>query len=105
MRLAKLPRHDGADLLAFQLKASGIKGAVREFRFHKTRRWRIDVFFPLKALAIEVDGWGRHQTFKGFTDDCEKACEIAIAGYRLMKVTPQQVKSGAALIWIERALA
>lgn len=100
---------DGADLLAFQLTAIGLSGE-REFKFHPTRKWRLDVAFPAKLLGVEVEGFamggeaGRHQRIKGFTSDCEKYAELAIAGWRLIRCTTSQVKSGLALRWIERAL-
>ena len=34
----------------------------------------------------------------------EKYAELAIAGWRLIRVTGKQVKNGQALQWIERAL-
>ena len=85
-------------------------GWVREYRFHAERRWRLDLAFPERKLAVEVEGFaaggtaGRHQRAAGFAADCEKYSELAIAGWRLIRVTGKQVKSGAALAWIERAL-
>lgn len=100
---------DGAHLLAYQLDVVGLK-CVREFRFHDTRKWRLDVAFPDRMLGIEVEGFaaggkaGRHQRIGGFTGDCEKYAELAIMGWRLIRCTTKQVKSGIALQWIERAL-
>lgn len=97
-----------ADLLAFHLKAAGIT-FEREYRFHPTRRWRFDFAIPAKQVAVEVQGgvWngGRHATGTGITADCEKFSVAASLGWRVMPVTPDQVKSGDALHWIERALA
>jgi very-short-patch-repair endonuclease len=96
-----------ADLLAFHLKAAGIP-FEREYRFHPTRRWRFDFAIPAKQVAVEVQGgvWngGRHATGTGITGDCEKFSVAASLGWRVMPVTPAQVKSGDALHWIERAL-
>lgn len=101
---------DGADLLAFQLTAVGLTDWKREHVFHPTRKWRLDLSFPGQLLGVEVEGFasggkaGRHQRIGGFTSDCEKYAELAIMGWRLIRCTTRQVKSGEALQWIERAL-
>lgn len=99
---------DCAERLAFQLKAIGVTGWVREHRFCE-RRFRFDLAFPAKLLAVECDGgiWngGRHVRGRGVLSDCEKASLAAILGWRMIRVTPQHVKSGEAIQWIEKALA
>lgn len=102
---------DAADQLAWQLKLyPHLAGFTRELQFHPTRKWRIDVAYPLAKppIAIEVDGGvfteGRHNRGKGIEKDCEKYCHLAIAGWRLMRVTSGQVKRGEALDWIQTAL-
>ncbi len=110
-RPAKRRMVDKAELLAVQLRQVGISGWVREHRFHPKRLWRLDVAFPVERLAIEVEGFaaggqaGRHQRVVGFTADCEKYAELAIMGWRLIRVTTRQVTQGVALRWVERALA
>jgi very-short-patch-repair endonuclease len=105
----RVPPLDLADALAWQLKTVGQKMWVREYRFHSIRRWRIDIANPLLKLAVECEGagpggLGRHQRPAGFEADCEKYAELAIAGWRLIRVTGKQIKSGQALQWIERAI-
>jgi len=82
---------------------------VAEYRFHDTRRWRIDVAYPDYRVAVEIDGgiWtrGRHTRGVGITADCEKTCALAMLGWRLLRVTPQQVMQGQAVLWITRALS
>jgi very-short-patch-repair endonuclease len=101
---------DGADELYFQIKAIGLTGWEREYRYHPVRKWRLDLAHQPRRLAVEVEGFGvgrtagRHQRAGGFTADCEKYAELAIAGWRLIRVTGKQVKNGQALQWIERAI-
>ncbi len=107
-------RSDAADLLAFQLRALGIK-YEREVKVVHDRKWRFDfVVYDSQAVpdvAVEVHGgvWikggGHHQRGQGFTDDCQKACVAAGLGYRVMPVTPDQIRSGDACKWIENAIA
>ena len=100
---------DGSDLLNWQLAAAGFVGWHPELRFHPTRKWRLDAAHEAMKLAVEVEGavWtnGRHTRGSGFVKDLEKYNELAIAGWRLIRVTPQQVKAGEALQLIERAMA
>lgn len=94
--------------LSFQIGAAGLPKAEYEYRFHPTRRWRFDVAWPDRSLAVEIDGavWtgGRHTRGAGVEKDTEKYAEAMIAGWRVLRVTTGQVKSGQALNWIERLL-
>ena len=93
------------ELLSRQLAEAGIK-ATREVRFHPQRRWRFDFAIEGSKLAVEIDGgqWatggGRHAG----DADREKMAEAAILGYRIIRASPAQVRSGLALEWIRRAL-
>lgn len=69
--------------------------AQAEYRFHPTRRWRFDYCIPKYKIAIEVEGgiWisGRHNRASGFVKDIEKYNNATMLGYRLLKVTPQEL--------------
>ena len=92
-----------------------LKGKVpppcTEYRFHDQRKWRADLCWPndWPKLIVEIEGgaWtqGRHTRGAGFIADMEKYNEAAIMGYRLLRFTPAQVKSGEALTVIERFFA
>jgi hypothetical protein len=91
-----------------QLKAVRLYPSV-EVRFDKKRKWRLDFYFPTEVpLAVEVEGggWvqGRHTRGAGFQADIDKYNALTLAGIRLLRVTPQMVKSGDALRLIEAAL-
>ena len=112
--------------LAFQL-THGSKPKLyfeRQYQFHPGRAWRSDFAIWAKpfiegtaetfreegpALLVEVEGAvrglpGHHQRVDGMTDDCEKYAEAMCLGYPVLRVMPSQVKSGMALVWIERLL-
>lgn len=96
-------------LLEIQLRAAGLSaGAEREFRFAPPRRWRFDVAFPLRRIAVEIEGgiWtgGRHTRGSGFQADMQKYNEAALLGWRVLRVSSDDVRSGSALALIERAL-
>ena len=63
-----------------------------EYRFHKTRKWRLDYGNPKRKLAVEIEGgiWikGRHTTGSGFKKDIEKYNTLASMGWLLFRCTP-----------------
>jgi len=94
--------------LPLQIRAVGLPRPVEEFKFHPTRKWRFDLAWPDRKLAIEIEGgtWshGRHTRGKGFAMDCIKYNEAVILGWRLLRVTTDMVNDGTALTYIERLL-
>ncbi len=80
----------------------------REYRFAPPRRWRFDFAWPDLLIALEVEGGtrtgGRHVRGDGYEKDCEKYNEAAIRGWRILRVTASQVRSGEALGWIQAIL-
>ncbi|MFD2112037.1 DUF559 domain-containing protein [Thiorhodococcus fuscus] len=96
------------ETLAWQIRAARLPAPEREFRAVPTRRWRIDFAWPAQRVALEVEGgiWmqGRHTRPKGFEGDCEKYNEIALQGWRVLRVTGDMVRDGRALRLAERAL-
>jgi very-short-patch-repair endonuclease len=100
------------NLLAFHMEAIGIP-FTREIGFDSVavgeiaakRRWRWDFCQPESKLLIEVDGGtysgGRHVQGAGYEADCEKQAFALVNGWRVLRVTGKQVRSGLALKWIE----
>lgn len=97
------------DLLALQLRALGVRHE-REYRFAAPRRFRAD-YWIWPDLLVECDGgiWrkggGAHSRPANILRDIEKANLAMFNGYRLLRVTPDMIKSGEALALIERAIA
>lgn len=96
-------------MLAMQLDEAGIAYS-REFKFAPRRKWRAD-FLMLECNSpclVEVNGgiWtnGRHTRGAALQDEYRKISEAGILGYRILIVTPQDVKDGSALALIKRAL-
>ena len=79
-----------------------------EFRFHPTRKWRFDFAWPERKLALEVQGaiftQGRHTRGAGLLKEHEKLNAAAIAGWRVLFVTPAQIRNGQAVQFVEQAL-
>ena len=74
---------------------------VREFRFLKDRRWRLDFAFPDHMLAIEIEGgiWqqGRHNRAAGMEKDLEKYNTAAKLGWRVLRYSTAMVIRGDAI--------
>jgi len=95
-------------LLAVAIALTGLPTPEREYRFHPTRRWRIDFAWPAHRLAVEVEGGiyrgGAHTSVTGLKRDIEKGNAITMAGYRLLRFHGDQIKSGEAVRLIAQAL-
>lgn len=94
------------DMLAAQLQAAGI-GHQREYRFALGRRYRFDFrihITEVEELAVEIDG-GVHGLKRQFRSDLDKHALALLYGFRVLRVSPEQVRNGKALALIERLLA
>ncbi len=83
------------------LKSLGIPEPAYEYKFHPTRRWRIDICWPNEKLAVEIEGgiWshGRHVRGAGFLKDIEKYNSLTLRGYALLRFSPKEIKDYSAL--------
>lgn len=81
------------------LQRHGIEKPEREYRFTPFRRWRFDYAWPYKMVAVECEGgawqYGRHNRASGFLKDLEKYTEAAILGWRVLRITPDQLPTAA----------
>jgi very-short-patch-repair endonuclease len=108
---AKAKREALENLLAGDMIKLGLPKPKREFRFHKTRRWRFDFVWLDMKLAVEVEGGteshgrrckdgkvrkSRHLTPSGFAEDCAKYNAAAIDGWTVLRYTSTMIKSGQA---------
>ena len=103
-----MTRMKPADEFELHLRAAKVPPPEKEHRFHPKRRWRLDYAWPAERVAVEVHGGvhvqGRHTRGVGFVNDREKANQAQLMGWTYLEVCPEQIRSGAALEWVERAL-
>lgn len=94
--------------LALHIRAAKLPEPQREYRFHKTRKWRFDFAWPEHRIAAECEGgtWsgGRHTRGQGFLDDCTKYNTAASLGWYVFRFTREHIESGEALKVLEQAL-
>ena len=68
----------------------------REYRFDARRKWRFDFAWVHERLAVEIEGGaytgGRHARGGGFERDAEKYNAATLAGWRVLRFTPQMLK-------------
>lgn len=94
--------------LKLQLRAAKLPKPTEEYRFAPPRRWRFDLCWPDRMLAVEVEGgvWtrGRHSRGKGMVADMDKYNEAGIRGWTVLRVATTHIGDGTALTMIELAL-
>lgn len=103
------------DILLHQLKVFGLPAPEMEYLFHPDRKWRFDLAWVNDGIAVEIDGGIWLQTKSGrskghahpqrFIQDLEKLNEAILQGWRVFRFTPEMVKKGLAIAWLERAFA
>jgi hypothetical protein len=83
--------------------------AVKELQFHPKRRWRFDYAIPECKIAIEVEGgaWtgGRHTRGAGFIGDIEKYNSGTLLGWRIFRVTPENLLKSETLEMLRQAIS
>ena len=66
-----------------------------EWRFHGSRRWRLDLAWPAQMVAVEIHGGlyvqGRHNRAKGFELDRAKMNAAALAGWLVLEYSTGQI--------------
>lgn len=83
---------------------------IPEHKFHPSRKWKFDYAIPSHNIAIEVEGGafkertytnkngkeittigGRHNSGTGFINDMEKYNAGTALGWRILRVTPDNL--------------
>lgn len=121
-------------LLMDQIAEASLPEPAMEYRFVQERKWRFDLCWPDKMVALEVDGGsygrtitchncgqivkmplqdgrqvvvrlgGRHNSGIGFEKDREKWAHAVIMGWRIVGVTPNMIIDGRALSYLRQLL-
>jgi very-short-patch-repair endonuclease len=98
----------GEETLAAQLKQAGI-AHMRQYRYAPGRRFRADFAVLDARLLVEVQGgiYNRraHGSITGVLADMRRGNVAALAGWYVLRVTPDEAADGRALALIQRALS
>lgn len=113
---AKARREALEETLAFALRAHKLDaGMVRQFKPFDDVGYAFDFAWPrhddpfASMVLLEVQGgiWsgGAHVRPQGVLRDIEKLNKAACAGYVVIQVAAEHIKSGQAVAWVKQALA
>lgn len=73
---------------------------VREYYFAKPRRFRFDMAWPDKKVAVELEGGvytgGRHTRGSGYENDCLKYNLAVLKGWRVLRFTRNLLRTAPA---------
>jgi len=87
-------------LMIAQLKERIAEQPITEFKFHKTRKWLFDIYYPSIKMAIEIHGgnWinGGHNRGRGFKNDRQKMNEAHHLGFTVFEFLTEDVENGVA---------
>lgn len=79
-----------------------------EYHFHPTRKYRFDIAWPEKRVAIEVQGgiWmqGRHVQPSALIREYEKLNSAAIHGWRLLYILPDDLCRASTVVLLKLML-
>lgn len=96
------------ELALLQIHLAGLAGPQREYVFSTERKFRFDFAWVDRKCALECHGatWqkSRHTSGAGFARDRFKMNLAQIEGWCVIEATAEQIKSGEAIGWVERAL-
>ncbi len=97
-----------------QFHEAGLPKPERETKFHPKRKWRFDYsVFGLGTgravmVALEIQGgiWtrGKHGRGSGIVKDYEKLNAAQAMGWTVLQLTPDQVRKGELLRWLQEVL-
>ena len=59
--------------------------------------WQCDFVWHRERLIVEVDGWDTHRTRKAFHEDRRRDQLLQAAGWRVLRFTDRDVRSGSGL--------
>jgi hypothetical protein len=96
------------DIVTAWLKTLGIPEPVYEYRFHPTRKWRMDLAWPEQKVYLEVQGGvftnGRHSRGAAMLKEWEKINTASSMGWRVLYCQPSELCMMGTAEFIKKAL-
>ncbi len=71
---------------------------ITEYKFHASRKWRLDIYLPDHMLGLEIDGGlfmrrGAHNTGKAIMRDIEKSNAALMQGIIIYRIPAQELNN------------
>jgi len=108
-RAQKPRKQPKTDIFTIICKTDLCVECVKEYMFHPVRKWRFDYAIPEHKVALEVEGgiWtkGRHTRPQGFLGDIEKYNAGTLLGWRIFRVTPDELYSNKTFNLLKDAIS
>lgn len=109
---ARAKREQFERMFAQQFAALRLAAPLPQFKFAKAlgREWTADFAWPDLKLLLEVDGgvWrrggGAHSHPSNILRDMEKQNDATLLGWRVLRFSTDEVKSGHAVRFVERVM-
>lgn len=86
-------------IFAQQLKVLDFNMYERNYKFCKPRKFELDFAWPVLKIAVEVQGMV-HRIKERYQQDTEKMFFEHLFGWRVLRVTGKDIKSGRAAAWL-----
>ena len=107
-----IPRvNSGEEAFVFWCRAFKLPLPKREYVFHPTRKWRLDFAWPDLRAAVEIEGgiWvpggGAHSRPMNIRRDLEKGNALAMLGWHVLRIPPEDVARGKSMQLVDAFLA
>jgi very-short-patch-repair endonuclease len=105
-RVKTAPKESAIEaLFAQQIEALGLPKPEREYKGAVIgRKYRLDFAWPNHGkVAVECQGHV-HRIRERFLADCERTCLLVLAGWKVLPVSGDDVRSGDAVDWLATLL-
>jgi len=98
--------HEATLALLIRSEPDLARGMVAQYQFAPGRRWRFDMAWPARMVAVEVDGgeWVAHGGRHARASDYDKLNTAAILGWRVVRLRPSHLRNATATVSTIRAL-
>jgi hypothetical protein len=99
-----------AEEFILRCRLRGLPAPVAEHRFADDRKWRFDLAWPDRLVAVEIDGGaflqggGGHNRGAAIRRDQEKLNEAAARGWLVLRFFPERLLGPTAFELVKRAL-
>jgi very-short-patch-repair endonuclease len=88
----RLRRQANENWIATHWRILGGPEYETEYRFHPTRKWRFDIAWPERKIALEIEGKG-HAKFNRYSKDIEKYNAAAELDWRVFRISYAEIWS------------